>query len=157
VVSGGKLKGERPGRPPSEFPMLTGSVAFNTPFTHRIENVGTTPIRMIGSEVLSSSSSPGVPAVLNTVPGHQLVLENDRVTVYRVSIDPDQSTGIRSRTLPWLRVSITQTTISVQGLGKSLETIETKPGDYRWHEGPTTDSIKNIGSTKYEAIEIEWK
>ena len=157
VVNGGQLKGERPGRPPREFPMLTGSVEFNTPFTHRIENVGTTPIRMIGAEVLSSSSSPGVPAVLKTVPGHQLVLENDRVTVYRVSIDPDQSTGIRSRTLPWLRVSITQTTISVQGPGKSPETIETKPGDYRWHDGPTTDSIKNIGSTKYEAIEIEWK
>ena len=157
VVSGGTLKGERPGRPPREFTMLTGSVAFNTPFTHRIENVGTTPIRMIGCEVLSSSSSPGVPAVLKTVPGHQLVLENDRVTIYRVSIDPDQSTGIRSRTLPWLRVSITQTTISVQVPGKSPETILTKAGDYRWHEGATTDSIENIGSTKYEAIEIEWK
>ncbi len=157
VVGGGKLKGERPGRPPGEFPMLTGSVAFNTPFTHRIQNVGTTPIRMIGCEVLSSSSSPGVPALLKTVPGHQLVLENDRVTIYRVSIDPDQSTGIRSRTLPWLRVSITQTTISVEAPGKSPETIETKPGDYRWHDAATTDSIKNIGSTKYEAIEIEWK
>jgi hypothetical protein len=107
--------------------------------------------------VLSSSSSPGVPTALNTVPGHLLVLENNRVTVYRVSIDPNQSTGIRSRTLPWLRVSITQATISVQGLSKNPETIETKPGDYRWHEGPTTDSIKNIGSTKYEAIEIEGK
>ncbi len=141
--------------------MLTGSADFNkatsAPFTHRLQNVGTTPIRMVASEALSSSSSPGIPAVLNTVPGHQLVLENDRVTVYRVSIDPDQSTGIRSHTLPWLRVSITQSTIYVQGPGKSPETIETKPGDYRWHEGPTTDSIKNIGSTKYEAIEIEWK
>jgi hypothetical protein len=87
----------------------------------------------------------------------KLVLENDRVTVYRVSIDPKQSTGIRSRTLPWLRVSITQSTISVQGPGKSPGTIETKAGDYRWHEGATTDSIENIGSTRYKGIEIEWK
>ena len=157
VVNGGKLKGERPGGTSEEFPMNTGNVAYNTPVTHRTENVGTTPIRMIACEVLSSSSSPGVPAVLKDVPGHQWVFENDRVTVYRVSIDPDQSTGIRSRMLPWLRVSITQTTISAQGPGKTPETIETKPGDYRWYGNPTTDSIKNIGSTKYEAIEIEWK
>ncbi len=161
VISGGQLRSERPGESARESPTVTGSANFNkatnAPFTHRLENIGTTPIRMIGCEVLSSSLSPGVPAVLKTVPGHQLVLENDRVTVYRVSIDPKQSTGIRSRTLPWLRVSITQAAISVQGPGKSPETIETKPGDYRWHDGPTTDSIKNVGTTKYEAVEIEWK
>ena len=161
AVSGGTGRDEMLGRPAREVSLRTGNVGFskatNAPYTHRLENVGTTPLRIVGLEVLSSSSSPGVPAVLNTVPGHQLVLENDRVTIYRVSIDPKQSTGIRSRTLPWLRVSITQSTISVQGPGKSPETIETKAGDYRWHEGATTDSIENIGSTKYEAIEIEWK
>ena len=161
TVSGGKGRLEFPGKAPWEGVVNTGNVGFakatNAPYTHRIGNLGTTPLRFIAAEVLSSASSPGVPAVLNTVPGHQFVLENDRVTVYRVSIDPDQSTGIRSRTLPWLRVSITQSTISVQGPGKSPETIETKPGDYRWYDGATTDSIKNIGSTKYEAIEIELK
>jgi quercetin dioxygenase-like cupin family protein len=160
-ISGETGRFEMLGKPPMEGPIRSGSASFSNaakaPYTHRLENVGTTPLRMVGIELLSSSSSPGVPAVLNTVPGHQLVLENDRVTVYRVSIDPKQSTGIRARTLPWLRVSITQSTISVQGPGKSAETIETKAGDYRWHEGATTDSIENIGSTKYEAIEIEWK
>jgi hypothetical protein len=161
TVSGGTGRDETLGRPIRELKPPTGNVSFskatNAPYTHRLENVGTTPLRFVVPEVLSSSSSPGVPAVLNNVPGHKLAFENERVTVYRVSIDPDQSTDIRSRTLPWLRVSITQTTISVQVPGKSPETIETKPGDYRWHESPTTDSIKNIGSTKYEAIEIEWK
>lgn len=161
AVSGGIGRNEMLGKPPMEGPIRTGSASFSNaaknPYTHRLENIGTTPIRMVVPEVLSSSSSPGVPAVLKDVPGHQLVLENDRVTVYRVSIDPKQSTGIRSRTLPWLRVSITQGTISVQGPGKSPETIETKAGDYRWHEGGTTDSLENIGSTRYEAAEIEWK
>ena len=136
---------------------MSFSKATNAQYTHRLENVGTTPLRFVVPEVLSSASSPGLPAVLNNVPGHKLAFENQRVTVYRVSIDPKQSTGIRARTLPWLRVSITQSTISVQGPGKSLEIIETKAGDYRWHEGAKTDSIENIGSTKYEAIEIEWK
>ena len=159
VVSGGKARNEFVGKPPMEFSIPTGVSNFskgtNAPYTHRIENVGTTPLRFVVPELLSSSSSPGVPASLGKVPGTQLVWENDRVAAYRVSIDPDQSTGTRSRTLPWLRVSVSQGTISVQRPGKSPEILDVKPGDYRWYEGPTTDSIENVGSTKYETIEIE--
>jgi hypothetical protein len=97
-------------------------------------------------EVKASSTSRGVPAALDTVPGHKFVLENDLMKVCRVSIDPKQSTGVRSRTLPWLRISVSQSTISVQEQGKPSETLETKPGDYRWHEGVTAQSLENIGS-----------
>jgi hypothetical protein len=161
VVSGGKGMNEFQGKPPIQSAFITGQVFFNkatnAPYTHRLGNVGTTPIRVVGAEVLASSASRGVPAALDTVPGHKLVLENDLVKVYRVSVDPKQSTGVRSRTLPWLRISVLQSTISVQELGKNPETLETKPGDYRWYEGATTQSLENIGSTSYEAIEIELK
>jgi len=86
-----------------------------------------------------------------------VVLENDRVTVYRVFIDPKQATGIRSRTLPWLRISISQSMISINEPGKPPKTVHTRPDDYRWHEAGTTHSIENVGSTPYEATEIEWK
>ena len=161
LVSGGKVRIEILGEAPTERVVPTGNTGFargtNAPYTHRVENIGTTPLRWIVAELHASPTTPDTPAALDAVPGHKLVVENDRVKVYRVSIDPKQVTGIRSRTLPWLRVSITQSTISVQGPGKSPETIETKVGDYRWHEGATTDSIENIGSTRYEATEIEWK
>ncbi len=109
------------------------------------------------TEVLASASPPGVPAVLDAAPGHSFTLENDRVKVYRVSVDPKQSTGLRSRTSPWMRISVTPATISVKEQGKSAETLETKTGDFRWHEGATNQSIENVGSTKYVAYEIEWK
>jgi len=161
VVSGGQVRNEFLGKPPREYSSAAGSATFskatNAPYTHRLTNIGTTPLRFVVPEILSSSASPSVPAALDAVPGHKLVLENDRVKVYSVSIDPKQATGIRSRTLPWLRISISQSTISVQRPGKSPEILETNPGDYRWYDGPTTDSIENVGSTKYEAIEIELK
>jgi len=161
TVSGGKLRNEIPGEAPTERVPPTGNIAFakgtNAPYTHRIANIGATPLRFVVPEVLASSPSPGTPAALDAVPGHKLVLENDRVKVYRVSIDPKQVTGIRSRTLPWVRISISQSTISIHEPGKTPEILETKPGDYRWHEGGTTDSLENIGSTRYEAAEIEWK
>jgi quercetin dioxygenase-like cupin family protein len=161
TVSGGKLRNEIPGEAPTERVPPTGNIAFakgtNAPYTHRIINIGETPLRFVVPEIQASAPSPGTPAALDAVPGHKLVLENDRVKVYRVSIDPKQVTGIRSRTLPWVRISISQSTISIHEPGKTPEILETKPGDYRWHEGGTTDSLENIGSTRYEAAEIEWK
>ena len=158
VINGGKGTNEFLGKTPIEFTAVAGNAGFTkATYTHRVGNVGTSPLRFVGAEVKAPAESPGVSAILDAVPGHKLVLENDRVKVYRVSIDPKQATGIRSRTLPWLGISVSQSTISVQGPGKNVEIIETKPGDYRWHEGATAQSLENIGSTTYEAIEIEWK
>ena len=161
TVSGGKLRNEIPGEAPTERVAPTGNIGFakgtKTPYTHRIENIGTTPLRFVVAELHASSASPGTPAALDAVPGHKLVLENDRVKVYRISIDPKQATGIRSRTFPWLRISISQSMISIHEPGKTPKIVQTRPGDYRWHEGGTTDSIENVGSTTYEATEIEWK
>jgi len=161
TVSGGRMRNEIPGQAPTEQGPSTGNISFargtNAPYTHRIENIGTTPLRFVVAELHSSSASPGTPAALDAVPGHKLALENDRVKVYRVSIDPKQATGIRSRTAPWLRISISQSMISIHEPGKTPKTVQTRPGDYRWHEAGTTDSIENVGSTPYEATEIEWK
>jgi hypothetical protein len=161
TVSGGKGINEFQGKPPIQFDAITGAIGFskatNAPYTHRITNIGTTPLRFVVPEILSSSGSRGVPAALDTVPGHKFVLENDLVKIYRISIDPKQTTGIRSRTLPYLRISISQSMISIHEPGKTPKTVQTRPGDYRWHEGGTTDSIENVGSATYEATEIELK
>lgn len=161
VASGGTGINEIVGLTHQPFIIPTGLAMFargtNSPYTHRIKNVGTTPLRFIAVEVLTSASPPGVPAVLDAVPGHKLVIENDRVKVYQVSVDPKQSTGVRSRTSQWMRISVSPATISVQEQGKSAETLETKTGDFRWHEGATNQSIENVGSTTYVAYEIEWK
>jgi len=161
TVSGGILRNEIPGKAPIESIVPTGVTVFakctNAPSTHRVENIGTTPLRFVVAEVHASSATPGNPAALDAVPGHKLVVENDRVKVYRVSIGPKQATGIRSRTLPWLRISLSQCTISIREAGKAPEIIETKPGDYRWYDNGASDALENVGSTTYVAIEIEWK
>jgi hypothetical protein len=161
TVSGGRRINEILGGAATEADVPTGNIGFakgtNAPYTHRLTNTGSTTLRFVVPEILASAPSPGTPAALDAVPGHKLVLENDRVKVYRVSIDPKQTTGIRSRTLPWLRISISQSMISIHEPGKPPKTLQTRPGDHRWYEGGTTDSLENIGSTRYEAAEIEWK
>ena len=161
VASGGTGMMEYLGSPPFEFSQGTGTTFFtrgtNDPYIHRIQNVGTIPLRFIAVEVLASASPPGVPAILDRVAGHRKIGDNDCMKVYRVSVDPKKSTGVRSRTSPWLRISVSEATISVQEQGKSAETLETKKGDFRWYEGATNQSIENVGSTTYTAFEIELK
>ena len=161
TVSGGRRINEILGGAVTEADSPTGNVGFakgtNAPYTHRLTNTGTTTLRFVVPEILASAPSRGTPAALDAIPGHKLMLENDRVKVYRVSIDPKQTTGIRSRTLPWIRISISQSMISIHEAGKPPKTLQTRPGDYRWYEGGTSDSLENIGSTRYEAAEIEWK
>jgi hypothetical protein len=145
----------------SDPPRFSGNVFFseatNDPYTHQLDNPVPNPLRYVLVELLAASANPGTPSDLDHVPGHTLMLENDLVKIYRVSLHPKQSTGVRSRTLSWIRISGSQGTVSVQELGKDPQIIETKSGDYRWHEGPTAQSLKNIGSTNYEALEIELK
>lgn len=158
AIHSGKGTNEFLGKAPVDTTPVGGNAGFSkATYTHRVGNVGATPLRFVGAEIKAPSEVSGIPANLDALPGHKLVLENDRVKVYRISIDPKQATGIRLRTLPWLRISVSQSTISVQGPGQSPETLETKPGDYLWHEGATAQSLENVGSTKYEAVEIEWK
>ena len=161
TVSGGRLRHDIPGQSPTEQGPSTGNVSFaygtKISYTHRIENIGSTPLRFVVAELHAPSASPGTPTALEAAPGHRVVLENDRVKVYRVSIEPKQATGIRARTLPWLRISISQGMIAIHEPGKPSKTVQTRPGDYRWHESGITDSIENVGSTTYEATEIEWK
>jgi len=37
------------------------------------------------------------------------------------------------------------------------QVAEFKAGDFNWHPQPRTHSLKNVGTTKFEAIGIEWK
>ncbi len=164
IAGGGQGTNELIGESPVEFAFPTGDAVFNraagAPYTHQLRNVGPTPLRFVVAELLATAGSGGAPANLDNVAGHMMVLENDRVKVYRVSVEPGESTGIRVRTSPWLRVSTTQTAISIRTAGMSPgtnETHETEAGDFRWYEGPTSDAIENVGSTTYQAIEIEWK
>jgi len=54
-------------------------------------------------------------------------------------------------------VFLTNSKILVESPGKNPETIEYKRGDFRWRAAPVTHSLKNIGSTTFEAVGIDCK
>ncbi len=86
---------------PQEALHPNGAVGFNkSPYTHRVENVGASQLYFVGVELKRVLQRVGNVSDFASYPGHQLVLENERVKVYRISLEPSQSTGMCSRVFP---------------------------------------------------------
>jgi quercetin dioxygenase-like cupin family protein len=78
------------------------------------------------------------------------------VRVERVILEPGQSTGVHTHTLAGLGVSVSGGMIEIE-TGGQKQTSNLKPGEFRWRDGAVTHSLKNVGKTRFEAVDIEWK
>lgn len=151
------LKAEVMGGQPADLIMKDGETRFTKgPITHRVRNVAKTPFRNITIEILRSPGPAGA-SKPDTFPGLSTVLDNDRVHVERLVLEPGQSTTMHTHNLSALSVFLTKATVRVESPGQKPQTINYKPGDFRWRSAPTTHTLKNIGSTRFEAVGIDWK
>jgi quercetin dioxygenase-like cupin family protein len=126
------------------------------PITHRVTNIASSPFRNITIEILKSQGAVGA-STPDTSPGHSVVLENERIRIERLILEPGQSTNVHTHNLSALSVFLTNSRVQVTTPTGKPETIEYRPGDFRWRAAPVTHSIKNIGSTRFEAVGIDWK
>ena len=151
------LKAEVLGAQPADLIVKDGDTRFTkAPITHRVANIGKDLFRNITIEVLKSPGV-GAGAQAKDVPGHTLVLDNDRVHVERVVIEPGKSIPIHTHHLSGLGVTVSGAEIQIESPGQKPRTVQFKPGGFQWIDGPVTHSMKNIGKTRWEAVHIDWK
>jgi quercetin dioxygenase-like cupin family protein len=156
-IGNATLKAEVLGSQPTDLVVRDGESRFTKgPITHRVTNVSSTPFRNITIEILGSPGR-GAPSKPNTALGLSSVLDNDRVHIERLVLEPGQSTSLHTHGLSALSVFVTNAKIEVTTPGQKPERIEYKPGDFRWRDAPTTHALKNIGTTRFEAVGIDWK
>lgn len=156
-IGDAKLKAEVLGGQPTDLIMKDGESRFTKgPITHRVTNVNNTSFRNITIEILGS---PGraAPSKPDTAPGLSPVLDNDRVHIERLVLEPGQSTSLHTHGLSALSVFLTNAKVEVSIPGQKPQTLKYKPGDFRWRDAPTTHTLKNIGKTRFEAVGIDWK
>ena len=159
TLGGASLRLEKVGAPTVEVLWKVGDVNFGkATYIHRAINIGSTPFHNLTIELLKSPlGPPGVPTQTGQTT-RQPILENERVRVYRVTLEPGQSTTMHTHSLPGLAVAITAGEIEVTIEGKARPDRLTLPvGDVRWRAGSVTHSIKNVGQTRFEAVDIELK
>jgi quercetin dioxygenase-like cupin family protein len=152
------LKAQVQGDQQTDLILKDGEARYTkAPITHRVVNIGKTPFHAVAIEILASPGIKEEAAPLKGVPGHSIVLENERVRIERLILEPGQSTGMHTHTLMSLGVAVTASKVAYDSPGQPQQIGEFQPGVFNWHGEKRTHSLKNIGTTRFEAIEIEWK
>jgi mannose-6-phosphate isomerase-like protein (cupin superfamily) len=164
MIGAATMKTQIQGGEPNDLILKDGETRYTpAPVIHRVSNVGKTGFRAIAIEVLEPSKARGAPTDKGSE--YSFVLENERVRVHKLTLEPDQSTRTESAGQPEMMVAITQAEVVTTaasaisgrvGYGDRAKK-KFKPGDFVWSDGPGTRSMKNSGKTRFEAITVEWK
>jgi quercetin dioxygenase-like cupin family protein len=121
-------------------------------------NVGTTAFHNLTIELLKAALPDSNASPLPKEPGREPIVENDRVRVFRLSLAPGESAPTHTHPLPGLAIAITAGELDVATGGNSKpERTKVAETDVRWRAGAVTHSIKNVGKTRFEGIDIEFK
>lgn len=157
TLGGASLRLEKVGAPTAEVQWKFGDVNFGkATYIHRAINIGTTPFHNLTIELLKSPQGPpGVPTQMGQT-SRQPVLENERVRVYRLSLAPGESTEVHTHQLSGLAVAITAGEVEITTQEK-MDRVTFAAGDLRWRDDVVTHSIKNVGKTRFQAVDIELK
>ena len=151
------LKAEVMGAQPGDLIVKDGDCRYSkAPITHRVINIGKDLFRNITIEVLKSPGAVAATQAKET-PGHTLVLDNERVHVERLVIEPGKSVSTHTHQRSGLGVVVSAAHIQIDSPGQKPRTAKSEPGAFQWFDGPVTHSMKNIGKTRFEAIHIDWK
>lgn len=166
-LEGGHVTNELPGKEVvSRPPIPTGEIYYRayasnldyatTPFVHRIRNLSPTPFRILDIEILKGPDSP---IKLNPLPDHlNLVLENDRVRVSKLRIDPKQSIGEIEFNGPRLLAFMEAGKVSITSKSQSQsQTMEVSPGSLDMQELSHKETIINAGDFFVEMVIVEIK
>jgi quercetin dioxygenase-like cupin family protein len=157
TLGGASLRIETAGSAPTEVEWKFGDVKFGkATYIHRAMNVGTTPFHNLTIALLKSpgpqAESPKFPITRTPV------LENERVRVFRVTLEPGQSTAMHTHVFAGLSIALVSGEIEITTEGKRpADRLNLPLGDVRWRAGAVTHSIKNIGKTRFEAVDVELK
>jgi len=156
TLAGASLRLENPSGPPAEAPWKFGEVRFaKATYTHRAINIGTTSFHNLTIELLKPANAN--PPVLAKEGNREPVLENDRVRVFRLTLQPGESTPVHTHPLPGLAVAITAGELEAAVGDGPPQHLAMAAAEVRWRPGAVTHSIKNVGKTTFEAVDIELK
>lgn len=159
TISDAKLRVEPLQGSAVESETKMGDVAFRAAsYVHRAISVGGTTYHNFLIELLKA---PG--GMKNSTPSkngseRKPVFENERVRAYRLSLAPGESVAMHTHPYAGLALVLTAAEIAVTTEGsKEIQRLKVSVGEARWRPGPVTHSIKNIGQTRFEAVDIELK
>jgi hypothetical protein len=138
-----------------------GTVQFarysREPNEHSLSITGDGVFHNVVVELLQPTPYGLAPGSRDGVAGYTVVLDNERVRVWRLVLAPGERAPPITQTAPGIR-------IVVRG-GELVESIADRPdrgmapnaGAFYWQDGGVTRALRNVGTTPLELVEIELK
>jgi hypothetical protein len=139
-IETGLTRVDRPGQDGTPETAAIGRVVFNdasTPYTHRVNNLGTSTVFTYDVEILASSPVALAAGAADDLAGHEIVIDNGRVRATRIRVAAGAAERAHTHRRGWLEVG-------VRGA---------RAGRYRWHAAG--DPVRLAGPA--EVVEIEPK
>jgi hypothetical protein len=143
-IETGPTRTEVVGGDTTETTALVGRVVFNSatpPYTHRVINLGTTPIRILDIEILATAPTATTLAP-DDLAGHNVIVDNARVRISRIVLDTNEHLTVHTHPRGWL-------TATVRGWPG--------PGEFTWHQPGSQARPTEGGPSGTELVEIEVK
>jgi quercetin dioxygenase-like cupin family protein len=122
-----------------------------TPFTHRVHNVGKGLFDVLDVEILQRPEHPSS-AVAGPVAG-----ENPSARVYKWTLAPGGATPMHTHERPYLIVAATGFNLKMTAPDGQSAAHEIQPGDFHWVTSKVTHSLANTGTGEGQIVEIELK
>ncbi len=159
-VSNAQIIDEVGGGEKSPFVIKYGEATYGarpSPLTHRVVNSGKSDFRNIFIEILPARKAAAVASFPILSDGHVILIDNPRVRVNRLILKPGESSKLHKHSMRGLGIVLHDSTIEITTPNGSPQILEPKAGDFVWQDAGTTHMMKNIGSTVFEAIDLELK
>src|SRR5262249_39244619 len=125
------------GQPGAQRHSKRGEAAFvpyskEAPRTHKASNVGQTPFHNIAFNFLSSQPSGFTPGSRAGVAGYTQIMDNERVTGWRLTLEPGQSAGAITQKAPGLRIVLESGIIAENVPGQAERGMNLHNAEFFW-------------------------
>jgi quercetin dioxygenase-like cupin family protein len=142
---------EAEGAPEARKPGDVTASATDTPYTHRVHNVGSGVFDVLDVELLQRPKQPaGKPATT-------VVAENPSARVYKWMLAPGAVSAMHTHDRPYLIISATPLVLKMTDPEGKSSSHEVKAGDIHWIDAKVTHSLANDGTAEGQIVEVELK
>ena len=136
-----------------------GSANFTSysrePVVHTVTVTGSAPFHNIVVELMYAE--PGRFTAGTRGDDYAVILDNERVRVWRLALEPGQAAAAITQAAPGVRVVIDGGELVESTPGKPDRAKAPRGGDFFWQDAGETRAVRNVGATRIELIELELK
>jgi len=125
------------------------------PLVHSVAITGDAPFHNIVVELMYPT--PGRFTAGTRAQGYTQILDNERVRIWRLVLEPGQSAPSITQSAPGVRVVIDGGELAESAPGRADRHKAPHSGEFFWQDAGTTRAVRNVGTTRIDLIELELK